>query len=204
MIRPLPRLALFLAALVTLGACAGGTDRSGDDDVALALPPGESLPSGPLQCVPYARHVSGIQIRGDAWTWWNQAARGYKRGSRPEIGAVLVFKRSDRLRHGHVSVVSHRIGHREIMVTHANWGSTSATRGRVTRNVRVLDVSPRNDWTAVRVWYAPSGNFGQPYPTHGFIYPNTPPPGLSPGDPLPEASTDPATVATKIAAPDGG
>ena len=26
-----------------------------------------------LQCVPYARQVSGIQIYGDAWTWWDQA-----------------------------------------------------------------------------------------------------------------------------------
>lgn len=26
-----------------------------------------------LQCVPYARQISGIQIYGDAWTWWGQA-----------------------------------------------------------------------------------------------------------------------------------
>ena len=26
-----------------------------------------------LQCVPYARQVSGIRIFGDAHTWWDQA-----------------------------------------------------------------------------------------------------------------------------------
>jgi len=24
----------------------------------------------PLQCVPYARQLSGLDIRGDAWSWW--------------------------------------------------------------------------------------------------------------------------------------
>ena len=30
-----------------------------------------------LQCVPYARDVSGIQIYGDAHTWWDQAQGRY-------------------------------------------------------------------------------------------------------------------------------
>lgn len=41
-----------------------------------------------LQCVPYAREVSGIQIYGDAHTWWDQAEGKFKRGKRPKVGAV--------------------------------------------------------------------------------------------------------------------
>jgi hypothetical protein len=36
-----------------------------------------------LQCVPYARQVSGIQLYGDAHTWWDQAAGRYDRGFTP-------------------------------------------------------------------------------------------------------------------------
>ena len=32
------------------------------------------------QCVPFAREMSGIEIYGDAWTWWNAAAEeGFRR-----------------------------------------------------------------------------------------------------------------------------
>ena len=34
-----------------------------------------------LQCVPYARQVSGIRIFGDAHTWWGQAEGRYARGT---------------------------------------------------------------------------------------------------------------------------
>ena len=47
-----------------------------------------------LQCVPYARNVSGVQIHGDALTWWDQAENHYKRGHSPRRGAVLAFVRS--------------------------------------------------------------------------------------------------------------
>src|SRR3546814_993934 len=36
-----------------------------------------------LQCVPYARTVSGVRIYGDALTWWDQAENHYKRGHAP-------------------------------------------------------------------------------------------------------------------------
>jgi hypothetical protein len=36
--------------------------------------------------------------------------------------------------------------------------------------VPVVDVSERNDWTAVRVAMGQSGRFGSIYPTYGFIY----------------------------------
>jgi hypothetical protein len=42
----------------------------------------EALP-GYLQCVPYARQASGIQLFGDARTWWDQAAGRYSRGHAP-------------------------------------------------------------------------------------------------------------------------
>ena len=80
--------------------------------------------------------LSGIAIRGDAWTWWGQADdAAYLRGQRPQVGAVLVFKRTNRLHRGHVAVVARIVNHREILVTHANW----ANRGKVVHNVRVID-----------------------------------------------------------------
>ncbi len=118
-----------------------------------------------LQCVPYARNVSGIQIVGNAWTWWDSAAGVYQRGSAPEPGAVLAFRSNRTMRLGHVAVVSRIVNRREIEIDHANW-----VRG-ISRDVRVVDVSEKNDWTAVRV--ALSGDderFGNVYPTHGFIY----------------------------------
>lgn len=149
-----------------LAACAGdaGKTPASDSQVAL-LPP----PDMPLQCVPYARQVSGIDIRGDAWTWWGSADGRYNRGKSPRPGAVLVFARTSRLPQGHVAVVTRTANSREILVTHANWGSTRETRGRVARDVRVIDVSPGNDWSELRVW---NGNgFGRVYPAYGFIYP---------------------------------
>jgi hypothetical protein len=42
----------------------------------------------------------------------------------------------------------------------------------------VLDVSPGNDWSAVRVWWPPSGGWGMTvYPTYGFILPQPAPTG---------------------------
>jgi surface antigen len=129
------------------------------------LPP----PSEPMQCVPYARQVSGIGLRGDAWTWWSQAEGRYARGKKPRPGAVLVFQKTRALPRGHLSVVTRIVGAREILITHANWGSTSDTRGQVATDVRVIDVSPGNDWSELRVWNG--SDFGRDYPAAGFIYP---------------------------------
>lgn len=129
------------------------------------LPP----PAGPLQCVPYARQVSGIDLRGDAWTWWGQAKGRYARGRKPRAGSVLVFRKTRALPRGHLSVVTRIVDAREILITHANWSSTEDTRGQVATDVRVIDVSPGNDWSELRVW---NGNdFGKSYPAAGFIYP---------------------------------
>lgn len=122
--------------------------------------------SAPLECAPYARRVSGIQLYGEAYSWWEQAAGRYDRGSVPLPGSVLVFRRGARLGSGHVSVVDRVLSDREIMVTQANW-----VPRRVTREP-VVDVSSANDWSVVRVWWSPSRSLGRTdYPTYGFIGP---------------------------------
>ena len=73
------------------------------------------------QCVPFARLVSGIQIFGDAWTWWQQAVGKYQTGFTPKAGAVLCFKPTGRMRLGHVAVVSQVLTDRVIQISHANW-----------------------------------------------------------------------------------
>jgi surface antigen len=124
-----------------------------------------------LQCVPYARAVSGIQIYGDAHTWWEQAAGRYARGREPRIGAVLAFRPSGNMRLGHVAAVSRVVDSRTVLLRHANWSLINGRRGQIEDNVRAVDVSPENDWSEVRVWYAPIQGLGTtPWPTRGFIY----------------------------------
>jgi surface antigen len=153
----MPRRLLLLAFLL-LGACAGPRG-----------PGAGAYIGGPiaLDCAPYARALSGIQLRGEAADWWAAAAGRYDRAQDPDVGSVLVFRRSARLRAGHVAVVSRVISDRQILVTQANWEN-----GRVTADQPVIDVSPDNDWTKVRVWWPPSQQMGTTaYPTHGFIRP---------------------------------
>ena len=123
------------------------------------------------QCVPFARLMSGIQIFGDAWTWWSQAAGKYQTGYVPKAGAVLCFRPNGKMRLGHVAVVSQVLTDRVIQITHANWSLIDGSRGKVERNVTVVDVSPNGDWSQVKVWNDPSHNLGTTvYPTYGFIY----------------------------------
>ena len=121
-----------------------------------------------LQCVPYARRVSGIDLRGDAWTWWEAAAGQFYRAPLPAVGSVLVLSRTNRNPHGHLAVVTHVLGPREIIVSHANW----LNRGQIHQNTPAIDVSENNDWSQVRFWYTPGGQLGvRTYPVSGFIYP---------------------------------
>ena len=148
--------ALLVAMAVLLSACGSGPHR--------LVSSGRSTS---LECVPYARQVSGIQLHGAAYSWWEQAAGRYNRGGVPQPGSVLVFRRSARLGYGHVSVVERVVSDREIVGTQANW-----VPGHVARGEPVVDVSPGNDWSAVRVWWEPSRALGgAPYPTYGFIGP---------------------------------
>lgn len=149
----LARLALLLPFL--LAACAT-TPRYGTPTA--------------LTCVPYARAVTGIDLSGNARRWWHEAAGRYPRAHAPAIGAILVFRRHGAMTDGHLAVVTGIDGPREIEVTQANW-----LPGRIEHGIPVFDVSPANDWTAVRVWYEPSGAPGiTTYPTDGFILPDQP------------------------------
>jgi len=125
-----------------------------------------------VQCVTYAREESGIGLKGDAWTWWVSANGHYERGQKPRAGAVVVFKKHGSMSHGHVAVVSQVLSARKLLVDHANWAPHRGHgRGQVTTRVMVVDVSPHNDWTQVRVWNDASAEMGQRvYPTYGFIY----------------------------------
>lgn len=131
---------------------------------------GYSNGGGGLQCVTFARADSGIEITGNANTWWNSAAGIYQRGNRPEPGSVLNFRSNGAMRMGHVAVVNQVVDGRTLIIDHANWGGPGATRGGVSRNISVVDVSPDNDWSAVRVALGHSGDYGSIYPTFGFIY----------------------------------
>ena len=119
------------------------------------------------QCAPFAREVSGIDLYGNANTWWGQAAGRYARGHAPKVGAVLAFSATSRMRMGHVAMVSEVVNDREVLLTHANW----SRRGGVEHDVRAIDVSANGDWSEVKVWYGPQGGLGtSAYPTKGFIY----------------------------------
>lgn len=125
-----------------------------------------------LQCVPYARAVTGIDIRGDAHSWWDQAAGRYNRGQQPQVGAVMSFRPHGIMRLGHIAAVRKIIDRRTVMVSHANWSAIDGQRGHIEENIRVVDASADNDWSVVQVWYTPNGALGTTlWPLNGFIYP---------------------------------
>jgi surface antigen len=145
-----------LLVLAALAACAQPTRIAGK-------------PSGyaDLECVSYARQVSGVQIQGDAGTWWHSAAGRYGRSNKPAPMSVLVLRRTRQLPGGHVAVVRSVVGAREIRVDHANWDDRR-TRGRIYEDMAVIDVSPRNDWTSLRFWNG--AGYGKTYAAYGFIH----------------------------------
>jgi hypothetical protein len=131
----------------------------------LPYPPNDKF----LQCVSFARAVSGIDIHGDAWTWWNAAAGHYRRGQTPEVGSVLVLKPSGAMKLGHVSVVVELQDARHVLVSHANWGYQVDTRGVIHERMPIVDVSPNNDWSSIKLMNR-YGSFGGPFPAYGFVY----------------------------------
>jgi hypothetical protein len=119
-----------------------------------------------LFCVEYARMRSGLAVFGDAKHWWERARNLYARAAHPAEDAVMVFSGSKRLKRGHVAVVTEIVSPREIIVDHANWQN----KREVDLATPVMDVSPNNDWSQVRVWDIPSGTFGaRTYAVSGFI-----------------------------------
>jgi hypothetical protein len=156
MIRVVARLLPLLC--LALAACGSGGSGS---DVGI---------SASVECAPFARALSGVSLSGAAADWWHQADGRYIRSRTPEVGSVLVFRRSGRLPSGHVSVVSRVVSRRQILVTSANW-----THNRVTQDEPVVDVSDNGDWSIVRVWWPPAGQMGvTDYPVYGFIQPDHP------------------------------
>ncbi len=162
-----PRVAACaLAALVLVTGPAVADNFVGSDDNS-----GGDSTDDYLECVPYARQVTGINIRGDAHTWWSQAAGRYARGRTPRIGAVMAFRPHGNSTLGHVAAVSRIIDSRNVLISHANWSPINGRRGQIEKNVRAVDVSPDNDWSEVRVWYAPIQGLGASHwPLEGFIY----------------------------------
>lgn len=153
-----------VVAFVALASC-GGTSAAGGD-------PGPRVQS---QCVPFARAVAGVPIYGNAADWWKAAAGRYARSDAPQVGSVLVFRRTARLPYGHVAVVSQVLSSRRILLTHANW-----VPNHVNQDVLSIDVSPKNDWSQVKVWWPPSRQMGATaYPAYGFIHASQP---LQPDD----------------------
>lgn len=162
------------AALALVAAPAGARSAFAVDDTSVTGGGSSSLPPY-LQCVPYARQITGISIYGDAHTWWDQAEGRFARGYKPKVGAVMAFKPHGNSRLGHVAAVSRIVDKRTILIRHANWSPINGRRGQIEDDVRVIDVSTDNDWSAVRVWYAPSQNLGaSQWPIEGFIYPARP------------------------------
>ncbi|PKP94515.1 MAG: CHAP domain-containing protein [Alphaproteobacteria bacterium HGW-Alphaproteobacteria-16] len=139
------------------------------------------------QCAPYARMISGVEIYGNAHTWWGQAEGRYERGREPVEGAVMSFAPTQRMRLGHVAMVSKVLSEREVLLTHANW----SRRGGVEKNVIAVDVSEAGDWSRVKVWFASNGGLGtSTYPVNGFIYADGAPQKASPLDGVTIASFD--------------
>lgn len=119
-----------------------------------------------LQCVPFVRNETRVEIYGNANTWWQQARGRYARERDPDEGAVMVMRGYRGANRGHVAVVREMVSDRMMLVDHANW----LNGGEITRSVPVRDVSPRGDWSQVQVWHVPGGHWGaRTYNVQGFI-----------------------------------
>jgi len=135
-------------------------------------PPTPPSDSARMQCVTYARAVTGLDLKGDAWRWWEAAGGRYGRGPEPAVYSVLVLSQGVRLHRGHVAVVREVLDSRRIRVDHANWNNDE----RIVKDMLVVDVSAANDWTEVKFWNKRANSWGNVYLAYGFIYP----PGTEP------------------------
>ncbi len=165
------RFAAAATLLLGLAACASVPDAGYASRARAPLLAGGAIqiPSTPLKCVVFARDRSGIDIHGDAWTWWDQAAGRYARETAPETGAVLVLTGYAGEKRAHLAVVRDVVSPRLIRVDHANWMND----GRIYLDDPVADVSPDNDWSEVRVFNLRDGGWGlRTYAVQGFIAPH--------------------------------
>ncbi|WP_291737297.1 CHAP domain-containing protein [Leisingera sp. F5] len=168
--RLLPFVGAGLLFLANCGDIQGGSVARAEAEAArleYAVQEVQSLQSrgSRVWCVPFARNASGIEIFGNAKTWWAQAKGQFSRGQQPQTGAVMAFRATRSNPLGHVAVVSKVEDSRRIRINHANW-----RRNKVSLGMAVIDVSAANDWSAVRLESNP-GAYGRVYPINGFILP---------------------------------
>ena len=164
--RAIIKLAAWAVVAAGLAGCASDPINYSDMPREHGMSVVEGQAQQPLQCVPYAREHSDIKIHGDAYTWWDQAAGRYPRGSAPEAGSVMVLHDYAGNNHGHVAVVKTIVSPREIRIDHANW----LNDGSIYVNDPVMDVSQDNDWSSVRIYNIKTGGWGSKiYPVQGFI-----------------------------------
>jgi hypothetical protein len=188
---PVVRAALAFGVLLVGSACAapGGSEYAGVQPglaplsplrvqaSRLVARPSLVVASGPeAECVPFARTLSGIDIIGDARTWWQQAEGRFARSPRPHAGSVMVFRTHEEMKLGHVAVVTAVLDPRTVLVAHRNWDG-GLGKGRTSLDQPVRDVSPRGDWSSVRVWHEGIRALGpNGWALEGFIHPAVPAP----------------------------
>lgn len=162
------RLAAVAALCLLTAACASGPDYEFASNTSDQTAQSAELGGVPLQCVPYARDHSQVKIYGDAAYWWDKAAGVYARSEEPTLGSVMVLTGYAGPRRGHVAVVTAMVSAREIRIDHANW----LDDGAIFTNDPVVDVSPDNDWSQVRVFNERTEAWGgRTYLVQGFIGP---------------------------------
>ncbi len=119
-----------------------------------------------LVCVPYARTRSRITLHGDAYSWWEQAKAAYQVASTPQSDSVIVLSAKPAQGDGRLAAVTRVVSAREIRVDHASWSGDTT----IYLNEPVIDVSPDNDWSQVRVWNSRAQQFSPAtYALKGFL-----------------------------------
>ncbi|MGA9794028.1 MAG: CHAP domain-containing protein [Rhizomicrobium sp.] len=164
------RFAAAASFSLSLAACAGGaSDYAANYSRPVTRGTHIESYSGPHEeCVPYARARSGVDVHGDAWTWWDKTEGKYAHNSEPVLGSVLVLTGYAGPHRAHLAYVSSMVSAREIRIDHANW----LNDGDVYTDDPVVDVSPDNDWSEVRVFNPRAANWGtKTYVVQGFIGP---------------------------------
>ena len=163
------RLAAAAAFCALLAGCSTAPEGSFSGNTPSDNDASMTMLDKPMSCVPFAREHSGVNIHGDAYTWWDQAGGHYQRSSTPSSGAVMVLAGYAGSKRAHVAVVRRVVSAREIRVDHANW----LNNGAIFMDDPVADISPDNDWSQVLVWNVETHAWGvHTYDVQGFIEPS--------------------------------
>ena len=163
------RLAAAVSLSLVVSACASVSDMISGESAPIPQQAEIIKPAQPVECVTYAREHSGVDIHGDAVTWWDKAEGHYQRSQEPSLGSIMVLTDYAGPKHGHLAVVRAEDSSRVIRVDHANW----LNDGAIYLDDPVVDVSPNNDWSAVRVFNPKTGAWGvRTYLVKGFIGPD--------------------------------